>query len=425
MSLSNQHNNFDIFLDLPGKTRCHLLMQLLLSRLLFMITSMLQEIKLLQTPRPRSQGLIRLYQQADLFELIILLLLGALGVFPDSVDSQRLSGTYTISNVKYGLYILAGLLGWLGCHMTNKVLDTENQHKQAKEVQLPASALPSSHRSIAYLTYPVLILSAVAALISIALTCCWEMIWLTKSTSQKVYSWIIVVLTIVQRLFYIWACLATCKLLHSVCFISRDGISLTMAKGTGFHIPSPASEIMANKGTGLHIPFPASEIMANKGAGLHIPSPASEIMANKGTGFHIPSPASEIMANKGAGLHIPSPASEIMANKGTGLHIPFPARTGLHIPSPASEIMTNNKGTGLHIPSPASEIMANKGTGLHIPSPASEIMTNNKGTGLHIPSPASEIMTNKGAGFHIPSPASEIMTNKGTGLHIPFPAEIL
>ncbi|GAX75829.1 hypothetical protein CEUSTIGMA_g3272.t1 [Chlamydomonas eustigma] len=136
---------------------------------------------------------------------IILLALGASGKYPNSIDLQKLLGTYTISNVKYGLYTLAGLLGILGGLLGNRVLQSGD----------PASLVLH--------IVAIIMLSAIVALVSVALTC-WE-IAIVAHEPQTWFSWLIVALTIIQRLVYTAACLGSCKIFLEYSSQAKDHVA--------------------------------------------------------------------------------------------------------------------------------------------------------------------------------------------------------
>jgi hypothetical protein len=118
----------------------------------------------------------------------ILIILGGIGKFPASVEELKDMGVYNVYMAKYAMYIAAALLGIIGVILGKKALSVGVERQGSVPIALALIAL-----------------AAALALATLGMTG-WQC-WKTSLYGPlQWYNWLIIALTIVQRLVYIWLC---------------------------------------------------------------------------------------------------------------------------------------------------------------------------------------------------------------------------
>jgi hypothetical protein len=125
---------------------------------------------------------------------IVFVCLSATGVYPESISIQKELDVYAENIVKYSLYILAGLMTLLGAFLASK--EILRKVKNSDDVS-PSLAIPKL----------LLLVSILIALATIGMTI-QIMVDVNNSYSLAWWSWLIMVIIILQRLFFSCACSA-------------------------------------------------------------------------------------------------------------------------------------------------------------------------------------------------------------------------
>jgi hypothetical protein len=120
---------------------------------------------------------------------IVFLCLSATGVYPDSIDVQKEIGVYAEDIVKYTLYIVAGILAILAAFIVNR---TEESTYSPPKLLIPKLLLITS-TAMALATIGM----SIQILVDVNNASGGQVAW---------WSWLILALIILQRLFFSCAC---------------------------------------------------------------------------------------------------------------------------------------------------------------------------------------------------------------------------
>jgi hypothetical protein len=120
---------------------------------------------------------------------IVFLCLSATGVYPDSIDVQKEIGVYAEDIVKYTLYIVAGILAILAAFIVNR---TEESTNSPPKLLIPKLLLITS-TAMALATIGM----SIQILVDVNNASGGQVAW---------WSWLILALIILQRLFFSCAC---------------------------------------------------------------------------------------------------------------------------------------------------------------------------------------------------------------------------
>ena len=117
------------------------------------------------------------------------MVLGITGKFPKSVDELKAQGMYVEYCVKYGLYIVGGVTTQVGVWMGQRAIAARSR-----------------------VTASIMLLALSAAVITATLgMSSWEC-YKDNQAGATAGSWVIMALTYLQRLAYLWFCGVTCFL---------------------------------------------------------------------------------------------------------------------------------------------------------------------------------------------------------------------
>jgi hypothetical protein len=123
---------------------------------------------------------------------IIFVCLAATGVYPESVEIQKELGVFAENLIKYSLYILAGALGLLGAFSARRKLVSSKGSIENVNLVIP---------QIMLITAVLTALATVAMSIQI-------MVEINNAYPVDGWSWFILVIFVLQRLFLAAACIS-------------------------------------------------------------------------------------------------------------------------------------------------------------------------------------------------------------------------
>lgn len=124
---------------------------------------------------------------------IVFVCLSATGVYPESITIQKELDVYAENIVKYTLYIVAGLLTLLGAYLASRKIMSEDE--------------PSSKSLNLVIPQILLLVSVLIALATIGMTI-QIMVDVNNAYTLAWWSWLIMAIIILQRLFFSCACSA-------------------------------------------------------------------------------------------------------------------------------------------------------------------------------------------------------------------------
>lgn len=124
---------------------------------------------------------------------IVFVCLSATGVYPESVTIQKELDVYAENIVKYTLYIVAGILTLLGAYLASrKIISEDESSSQTLNLVIPQL---------------LLLVSVLIALATIGMTI-QIMVDVNNAYTLAWWSWLIMAIIILQRLFFSCACSA-------------------------------------------------------------------------------------------------------------------------------------------------------------------------------------------------------------------------
>ena len=121
---------------------------------------------------------------------IVFICLAATGVYPESVEIQKELGVFAENLIKYALYILAGTLGLVGAFAARKILVSSKGSSEKVQLTIPQVML---------ITAVLTALATVAMSIQI-------LVEINNTYPVDGWSWFILVIFVLQRLFLAAAC---------------------------------------------------------------------------------------------------------------------------------------------------------------------------------------------------------------------------